>query len=162
MRTHYLLLSILAISLGCEKLAPRTGSTAPSVAATSAPASDPLGEFKVISRDFVAKAIAQQNSDFATAGSASGYTVNSDVSFDVQKTDSLISPFTADINATGEWNTDSSLGKLPVKIRYLFAYQDGKWVAKGGSYSGTYASGKSFSHDVPLPLLQLVMMNMGQ
>lgn len=148
---------------GCDKNATQmqSDSSPPSATATGSetatPHADPVGEFKMIARSFVPRAVAAYNGFLAEEGEEWVYTASSNVEFDVQKTDSLISPFTGDIHASGTWDTKSELGTLPVELTFLFAYQDGVWVPRSGSFRGTFPSGQAFTHEITNDLLVQAM-----
>lgn len=56
-------------------------------------------------------------------------------SFDVKKSDSLVSPFLAEIRTGGSVTYLEPIGTKFGVFSFAFAYQNGKWVPQGGEFS---------------------------
>ncbi|WP_298929154.1 hypothetical protein [uncultured Ramlibacter sp.] len=87
----------------------------------------------------------------------------SELSYDVRKTDSLVSPFSAfvqiiEVTANSRAETESEAGALKVDIaerstrftsRIEYRFQEGKWVTTGGTGKGEFKASANTGYDKP-------------
>ena len=113
----------------------------PSPTAASKAAKDPVSEFKPIVEKFIPAfndLYKEAEGKLATVKSVS--VTPSSAKFDVKKTDSVVSPYTGELHATGIL-TKEVVGACLGTYTFLFAFQDGKWIPQGGSFSGKTVHG---------------------
>ena len=104
------------------------------------PKKNPVAEFKLVVERFVpAYPQACKDAKFKLVAGENVHLDEKTAKFDVKKSDSMVSPYTAIISVDG--------GQEQIGMHWFgtytfhFAYQDGKWVAQDGEFDGQSAEG---------------------
>lgn len=132
-----------------------------SPAAPSKAAKDPVSEFKPIVEKFIPafnEVYKESEGKLTTIKKVS--VISSGAKFDVKKTDSVVSPYTGELHATGVLEKEI-LGACVGTYTFLFAFQDGKWVPQGGGFSGKTAHGTPVKNNFTPDAMTLALTKAG-
>ncbi|MBM3982244.1 MAG: hypothetical protein FJ304_18655 [Planctomycetes bacterium] len=132
---------VLLCALGCSGTTPTQKSQEQS--SQNKQEADPSAALKAVREKGLAK---------ARAGS---WTIP-DTTFDVRKTDSLVSPFVGEISFTGSAQDPKYTDPLEREIRMEYAYQNGAWVLSKVHWRPTTPNAKWLVSTPPISSNSLV------
>lgn len=113
---------------------------------------DPVSEFKPIVEKFIPALNEMYETTEGKLATIKRVSVTpSGTKFDVKKTDSVVSPYTGELHATGVLELTAGDLQCFGTYTFLFAFQNGKWVPQGGKFSGKTVNGTPINNEIFKP-----------